>query len=236
MALSDILRLYEIEDLSVPLTRVMSFSKFKDLIDSETLYFAPASKFDDKLEGNYTNLDHQKSEEQLISWSFDDVALKVASDAKKLVIRHNQQVVVISCWTMATEISDRMWDTYTFSEDSLAIQTTVGKLRKALGTDFLFIPVKYLDFNKDAIPRNDSLEPFFYKQKSYYWEKELRIVAEVESGARIGTPRKAPVSLSSIISAIKFHPRASKEFIKNVHILVKRIEIKGSANLINEFD
>lgn len=222
MALSEIMRLYEIEDLTVPLARVMNFSKFKDLIDSETLYFTAASNFDDKLEGNYTNLDLQKSEDQLISYGFDDAALKVASEAKHLIANHNQQAVVISCWTMAGEISNRMWDTYTFSEDSLAIQSTVGKLRKALGKDFLFIPVKYLDFDKESIPRNDSLEPFFYKQNIYSWENELRIVAEMVSGTRIGTPRRAFVSLDSIITGIKFHPKASNAFIENVHSLVER--------------
>lgn len=221
MAFSEIMRLYEVEDLSVPITRVMSFSKFIDLIDSETLYFAAASKFDDKLEGYYTNFDYQKSENQLIAFGFDNAALKIASHAKQLVANHNQQAVVISCWTMAREISNRMWDTYTFSEDSLAIQTTVGKLRKTLGKDFLFIPVKYLDFDKDSISRNDSLEPFFYKQNIYSWENELRIVAEMVPGCRIGTPRRASVSLNSIITGIKFYPKASKTFIENVHSLVR---------------
>jgi hypothetical protein len=221
MAISDTLRLYEVAEGSLRLTRVMSFCKFHDLLESNTLYFSPASQFEDKLEGNNTNLDYQKSEEQLISWGFDVAELQMASDAKKLISTHNQQAVVISCWTMANEISKKMWDTYTSAEDSLAIQTSVEKLSDALGEDFLFIPVRYLDFDNEEIPRNHSLETFFYKQKNKYsWEREVRIVAEMEAGKRIGSPRKAHVSLGSFITGIKFHPKANKAFIQDVKELV----------------
>ncbi|GEM_PF-2859822 len=221
MALSHTLSIYEVRDFSLPLTRVMSFSKFNDLIESQSLYFSPASHFDDKLEGNYTNRDHKKSEEQLISCGFNASALQMSANAKMLIADHNQQAVVISCWTMASELSIRMWDTYTSSEDSLAIQTTVEKLKDALGSDFLFIPVRYLDFDRDEIPQTHSLEPFFFKQQTYSWEKELRIVAEMEAGKRIGSPRKARVSLEYFITGIKFHPKASTDFITNVKNLVK---------------
>jgi len=232
VAISEDLKVYEVQEQSLSIARVMDFSKFSDLLKTKTLYFAPASKFDDELEGNYTHLDHQNTEERFVGWGFDDTALEIAADARKLDSTHKQQAVVISCWTIASEISLEMWDTYTSSKDSLAIQTTVEKLRDALGSDFLFIPVRYLDFNRDEIPRAHSLEPFFFKQESYSWEKELRIVAEMEAGKRIGSPRKAQVSPESFITGIKFHPKASTDFITNVKNLVK--DKIPTANLISD--
>jgi hypothetical protein len=52
-----LLREFETGYDALPLRRFMDFSKFQHLINTRTLYLAPASAFNDKLEGHYTSRD-----------------------------------------------------------------------------------------------------------------------------------------------------------------------------------
>ena len=112
----------------------------------------------------------------------------------------NQRAIVITCWTASIDESPRMWSEYGRGPDAVALETTVGRLRRALGSAFLIVPVTYLDFSRDTIPREHSLQPFFFKQSSFAWEREVGVVTEMEVGKRIETPRLASVDLGSCFS------------------------------------
>jgi hypothetical protein len=86
----------------------MDFSKFQHLMNTRTLYLAPASAFNDKLEGHYTSRDYEAWDKQLADWGFDSKGREMASNAKATVARHNQAAVVISCWTMANTLMMRV--------------------------------------------------------------------------------------------------------------------------------
>jgi len=73
--------------------------------------------------------------------------------------------------------------------EAAAIETTVGDLRHGLGSNFLIVAVRYLDFSKQSIPKEPSLQPFLFKRLCYEWEQEVRVVGEMEVGARIGSLR-----------------------------------------------
>lgn len=219
----DLLRAYETRDDSLTLRRFMDFSKFEHLINTETLFFAPASFFEDTLEGHYTSRNYKALEKQLIDCGFDAKSLERAEKAKSLIARHNQSAVVISCWTTAPTFDDFMWNSYTQSTESVVVDTTVGRLRKTLGADFLIIPVRYLDFSEHEIPKDHSMKPFFYKQAKFSMEQEVRVIGEMVLGEKIGTPRKAPVDLSVLISKVTINPGATKTFEDSVHKLLQKI-------------
>lgn len=104
-----------------------------------------------------------------------------------------------------------MWSEYGLSSpNAVALETTVGELRIALGPDFLFIPVNY---DRGSMPsqRTDSLEPFFYKRAKFSWENELRIVANMEMGKRIGTARRVPIAIKDTHCRFVLAPRATPE-------------------------
>lgn len=217
-----LLKEFEAHDDALILRRFMSYSKFQHLISTRTLYFAPSSAFNDKLEGHYTFRDYEGWDKQLAGWGFDFNAREMAAQAKATIANDNQQAVVISCWTNSPTSCPRMWKEYARSPDSLVVETTVGQLRHALGSGFLIVPVRYLDFDEHQIPKEHSLQPFCYKRDSYAWEQEVRVIGEMEIGKRIGTPREAPISLSVLISTIGFHPQAANSFIDMVCKLVQR--------------
>jgi hypothetical protein len=126
-----------------------------------------------------------------------------------------------------------MWDEYAGSSEAVVVETTVGLLRKALGSGFLIIPVRYMDFDESNIPKEHSLQPFFYKQTDYAWEREVRVIGEMVIGERIGTPRTVEIPLNTLISKISLHAQAPKSFINLVsdlakqHIPAAKLEVLG---------
>lgn len=215
-----LLREFEASDNALTLRRFMDFSKFQHLINTRTLYLAPTSAFDDKLEGHYTFRDYGEWDKQLLDWGFDSKGRKMAEQAKAAMARHNQGAVVVSCWTKASANDSRMWDEYARTPEAVVVETTVGRLRQALGSGFLIVPIRYLDFNEQQIPKEHSHQTFFYKQRSYAWEQEIRVIGEMEIGKRIGTPREAPISLSALISKVSFNSQASRPFVDSAFELV----------------
>ena len=93
--------------------------------------------------------------------------------------------VVISSWHINEYESFAMWQIFTQKSEGLAIQSTVGKLQKALETDLTFEQyigeVNYIDYKKEYIPFENSFFPFLFKRKSFQYEREIRIISDVTS-------------------------------------------------------
>lgn len=211
-----LLRPSETRDDGLVLRRYMADWKFTKLLDSSSLYISPASKFQDKLEGHYTHLDNELSDRQLARWGIDSRAREMAADARAIVAKHNQKAVVICCWTAGTDESLRMWSEYGEAAEAVALETTVGRLRHALGTDFLLIVVTYLDFSLGTLPKQHSLQPFLFKQSSFAWEREVRAVGEMEIGKRIESPRLVPIALASVFQKVIVSPSAPDDYRASV--------------------
>src|SRR5258705_13542463 len=64
----DYLRRYETKDVSLIIRRFLSAEKFRDLTRTYELFFCPASKFIDQLEGRNTKASHATADRQLASW------------------------------------------------------------------------------------------------------------------------------------------------------------------------
>ncbi len=203
-----LLRRFETTDDALVLRRYVADWKFADLIDSSALYFAPASKFSDKLEGHYTHRDNDHSDRQLAQWGLDTRARGIAADARARTASHNQKTVVICCWTGGVNESPRHWSEYGSGPEAVALETTVGRLRRALGSAFLIVPVFYRDFARDAIPKEHSLQPFLFKQRSLCWEREVRVVGEMEVGRQIESARSVRIDLASVIKSVIVSPSA----------------------------
>lgn len=207
-----LLRRFETADDALVLRRYVADWKFADLVESAGLYFAPASKFSDDLEGHYTHHDNGRSDQQLAQWGLDARERVIAADARARVAIHNRKAVVVCCWAAGVAESRRHWAEYGSGPEAVALQTTVGRLRRALGPEFLIVPVTYLDFARDAIPREHSLQPFFFKEHSFSWGQEVRVVGEMEVGRRIETERVVQIRLASVFERIIVSPSASSAY------------------------
>lgn len=220
----EMLRSYEVRE-NITLKRVMPLDTFRRVLDSRSLYFSPASNFEDELEGKYTEQDHAARDNQLVNWGFRKAGRITAREAKTIGENHNAKATVISCWTKAQTLSDRIWTEYSRSQNSIAIQSSIDDLRNAIGTEFLFIPVRYID-EADSTPKNHSIEPFFFKRRERFsWEDELRIVGNMEIGKRIGLPRLVPVNLQDVISRIILPPTSSEEYQSQIQEILNEKEL-----------
>jgi hypothetical protein len=219
----DALRGFGLSARDAILRRFMSWPKFQSLIETQTLYFSPASEFEDKTEGHYTNQDEREREAFLRKLGFSARELTMAAEVNAAVQKLNQGPTVVSCWTEETPENPRMWTDYGRSGEAVMIETTVGRLIDCLGSDFLIVRVRYVDLERDQIPRGHSLLPFFYKDKKCFgWEKEVRIIGDMDQGALIGTPKKMPIKVGDLLTRVVVSPTAPSPFGETVKSLVER--------------
>lgn len=211
-----------------PLLRYMDFWKFQDLMDSGELYFCRADKFPDLLEGTISKPGvHGVSASDLAFHSRVPVAHQ--DYAKMVAYREMARgATFVNCWHMNFEESQRMWDEYTTSSDSVLVITTVQKLVDALKRKVMMSPVKYVIENT---PRTEfgihSL--FLYKDDKLAHEQEFRLIIDpIMEGGTVSRDdpndffRKVSVDVSCLIDKIQLHPDASVETYEKVGSIVKR--------------
>ena len=213
--------------LDQALCRYMDLWKFQDLMTTGELYFRRADKFDDPLEGTI-------SEKGVHGTSASDLAFATATGIKedydKLseYRKTSKACTFVNCWHINNNESKQMWDSYTESEDSVLIITSVGRLAKALQQPVMMAGVKYV---KPEEPRTEFGERslFFYKDASFSFEREYRLLLDLAMlGGAISLDdpkdfsRRVRVDLSELIHAIQPHPKATNEIKMRIKELVKR--------------
>lgn len=189
-----------IED-NVVLWRYMSCRKFMKMLQSRALYFCRIDLFSDTMEGKPSPYDQSR----LFPWL-----------TKEDLERIRKQTFV-SCWIEANNEQSMMWQLY--AKDGVAIQTTVGRLRKSL-EDYHDFPqyigrVKYEDFQNDG----SSHEPgqivnlfriAFTKRTEFSQEKEMRILLPDYDGDKSNDVGKnVPINIPALIEELVWSPLAT---------------------------
>jgi len=199
----------EAKDDTVVLRRILTVPKLVTLL-SEGLRFSPASMFKDAAEGHYPKPHHDDRDRLLAR--MEPRAREMAHEANYRVAVQRGQAVQISCWSAGSLGLRRRWEEYASAAEGVAVETTVGLLRKALGDQFLLVPVRYIDFRVARIPLDHSLQPFVFKGLDHAWEEEVRILGEMERGTRIGSSRVVRVDLNAILTGAVVAPEADDGF------------------------
>lgn len=133
--------------------------------------------------------------------------------------------------------SEAMWQLYSTSSESIAIQTSFAKMVECLPDDVHLASIEYLDFEKDYSPRANALENVVKKRKSFEHERELRAMIwsrehsrerELKGNYRLLEPTeggmKVPVDLPELIESIRVNPSAPGWFVGAVTDLVGRYQ------------
>ncbi|HWY80279.1 MAG TPA: hypothetical protein VNW29_08025 [Candidatus Sulfotelmatobacter sp.] len=213
--------------------RYMDFTKLVSLLDKKELYFSRADKLNDSFEGSFP-----KGTVELRPFMYADLPKNVQETILKMwqpTYKNMLKATFINSWHINDYESAAMWKLYLQSNEGIAIQSDVGSLKKSFdGKDPRVITigdVKYIDYEKDFFPDNNTLYPYFHKRKSFEHEMELRAVT-------ISFPLKGdgvdfsvdlpdiglyiPVDLNILIKKIYVSPDSPKWFFK----LVKAIKDK----------
>jgi hypothetical protein len=217
---------YLLKDVVAPndsaiLWRYFKFEHFCDLINTSTLYFSRADKFEDKNEGITTDGTYREIQKQL-----NDPVLANDMTFVKDVMRN---YMFVSCWHMCDEEAQNMWTGY--AESGIAIQTTFGRLKVAI-SDAREVAIGQVQYvNPDYVAQNgDPYEQMLLKHPNYAHEKEVRLIHCADSPSAIGL--KLTVDLGLLISKAVMAPNSSKEKTQQIKSLLNK-QCIDSALLIN---
>ena len=205
------------EDPDTIVWKYLDLSKFLDLLMSKKLFMSRSDKFEDQYEGTFSEP------------TFEEIK-KLSTDNPDFLkfYKEQREKVAISSWHINEYESFAMWQIFTQNSEGLAIQSTIGRLQKALAPENNYKQfigeVNYIDYKKEYIPFDDMFFPFLFKRKSFQYEREVRIISDVaESSITLNDGLKINVNLDQLIERIYIHPK-SENWYKNLVIqLVKQL-------------
>ncbi|WP_445458543.1 hypothetical protein [Flavobacterium sp. HNIBRBA15423] len=200
--------------------KYLDLSKFLDMLLSQKLFMSRSDKFEDQYEGTFSEP------------TFEEIKKIAANNPKFLdYYKSHREKVMVSSWHANEYESFVMWQIFTKNNEGLAIQSTIGRLKKALEVEKhikqYIGEVNYIDYKKEYIPFEDTFFPFLFKRKSFQYEREIRIISDVSnSKISIDDGLKIDVTINQLIEKIYIHPK-SENWYKNLVVeMVKKLGYK----------
>lgn len=205
------------EDPNTVVWKYLDLSKFLDLLMSKKLFMSRSDKFEDQYEGTFSEPTYEEIK-------------KLAIDNPEFIdyYKTHREKVAISSWHINEYESFAMWQIFTQNNEGLAIQSTIGRLQKALKPENNFDQyigeVNYIDYKKEYIPFDDLFFPFLFKRKSFQYEREVRIITDSsKSDIKINDGLRINVNLKYLIEKIYIHPKSENWYKKLVIDLVHKL-------------
>lgn len=205
------------EDPDTVVWKYLDLSKFLDLLLSKKLFMSRSDKFEDQYEGTFSEP------------TFEEIK-KLATDNPEFLnyYKTQREKVAVSSWHINEYESFAMWQIFTQNNEGLAIQSTIGRLQKALKPENNFEQyigeVNYIDYKREYIPFDDSFFPFLFKRKSFQYEREVRIITDTaKSNLKLNDGLKINVDINLLIEKIYIHPKSENWYKKLVIELVERL-------------
>ena len=209
---------YEVPKDDSIIWRFLDLAKFISLLKEKALYMTRADKFEDQFEGAVCSLeDSVKYDEALADYYFDCLGGKPVSD--QLIKNEHYAIQLIrnnsflSCWFEGNYESIAMWRLYASGKDAkgVAIRTTVGRLKKAIGQNVEIGRITYIDYSKEWPNANEAL---WRKRLSFEYEHEVRIRVIPEGGLSPAPPEfmLLPINLDELIESVFVSPMAEAWF------------------------
>ena len=205
------------EDPNTIVWKYLDLSKFLDLLLSRKLFMSRSDKFEDQYEGTFSEPTYEEIKK-----------LSVNNPEFLNYYKSHREKVVISSWHINEYESFAMWQIFTQNSEGLSIQSTIGRLQKAMDVEKDFNQyigeVNYIDYKKEYIPFDDMFFPFLFKRKSFQYEREVRIIADLsEHDIKINDGLKIEVDIDQLIEKIYIHPKSENWYKKLVIELVDKL-------------
>ena len=185
----------ELEGINPPrdkdtLWRYTDFEKFVNLLDTKSLFYTRADKFEDPYEGFIPQSmmeAYKQSLKRVAPEKFVEAIMKGNEDSRKYVM--------CNCWHQNEVESMAMWEKYHMRNSGVAIKTTMQKMKNSLSGKFsVYIgKIEYIYDNTDddqymhnflkskiKLAKKLAYFPYFRKRKEYEHEKEVRLVVDID--------------------------------------------------------
>ncbi|MDN3707589.1 DUF2971 domain-containing protein [Myroides ceti] len=196
--------------------KYMDLSKFLDLLLSEKMFMSRSDKFEDQYEGTFSEP------------TYEEIKKLLKDNPEYLdAYKSKRKNIVISSWHTNYYESYAMWQVFTKNNEGLAIQSTIGKLKQSLIEERIpqnIGEVNYIDYKKEHIPFDDDFFPFLFKRKSFQYENELRILADVTPlDINVNEGVKIQVDVHTMIEKLYIHPKSENWYKKLVIEIVTKL-------------
>ncbi len=196
--------------------KYIDLSKFLDLLMSNRMFMARSDKFEDKFEGTFSEP------------TFEEIKLLLADNPEYLdAYKNKRKNIVISSWHANPYESYAMWQVFTKNNEGLAIQSSIGSLKKALiepRANQYIGEVNYIDYKKDHIPFEDDFFPFLFKRKSFQYENEVRVITDVSHlDLQVNEGVKVLIDIDKMIERLYIHPKSENWYKKLVIEVVAQL-------------
>ena len=218
------------------LWRYSDFAKFMDLIERRKLWFSRADKFEDPLEGTFTDAEiaHFRSPQP------DGTPGHPVAQSFAEISNMMRGTTFVNCWREGKHESMAMWDIYGKGSGVVAIKSTVGLLKEAVASykwDVMISRVKYIDWNERNWGGN-ALEMCVRKDLSYAHESEVRAViwglgTQTGGSSLVTMPpdndmtsikfgEEVDVDPARLITEVMVGPREQSRIFNLVQVIMKR--------------
>lgn len=209
------------------LRRYLDLPKLVDFLRTGELYLGQASRFDDRLEGTLP---------EGIRRTIRELSGYVAQNGDPTEWENkNKDRSYLGCWTLGAKDNMALWKLYGRSAESVAITTTVEKLRMAAPQWARYgkvnvKKVRYIDHDghipNGAYAFDEGV--FGFKHHAYAFEKEVRIVITCPMSKGYGEMRReirVPVNVNSFLGSIVVAPEAGDWFFDLVADVARKYNV-----------
>lgn len=215
------------------LWRYMDLAKFASLLHTKALWLARSDTFRDQGEGQFPP--EMKEAIERAYEEFESAAespIQNADDFRDFLCKN----AYVSCWHKNANENMVMWEIYGRDSNSLAVQTTVGKIKSNISNAKMFARDFYLkevNYNKaeDIKGRLDYIDPFFIKRPHFKFEQEARIVLSTYSTLSPSKDTKVgemvDLDVVKAIETVLVHPDSQDWFIEVVKSISAKYGLKA---------
>ncbi len=209
---------YSIPGDDIVIWRFMDLAKFVSFLKDKALFLTRADKFEDQFEGAVCAEEDADRYNEALTEYYAEMLNGKAVPKELLDNERNANQLLrmnsyINCWYEGKYESMAMWKLYASGKEAkgVAVKTTVGQLKKAIGHYVEIGRIEYIDYSIQWPSVNAAL---WRKRVSFEYEHEVRIRITPEKGLSY-TPAEfmmLPVNLDELIEAIYVSPMAESWF------------------------
>lgn len=225
------LKIDETLEQDLRLWRYMDLAKLISLLGTKAIWLARADTFRDKHEGRFPDEMRTWIEKAYEKFPADDPSpVKDCDDFQDYLLKNT----FVSCWHKNIDENMAMWEIYGRNTNSVALQTTVGRISNSIdsanlsGHSLLLKPVVY-EKSEDVQGVILYEECFFRKRPHFAFEEEVRI--SLNTYSRVNPTKHTPygyglpVLITALIESIYVHPDSSEWFVDVVNSITKLYEV-----------
>ena len=213
------------------LWRYMDLAKFVSMLEQNALWLARADTFKDRHEGRFPEEMRKIIEKAYEGFDDSDPSpVKDADDFQDYLVKNT----FISCWHKNFDENMVMWEIYGRDNNAVAIQSSVGNIKKnidASSLDGYSLILKSVVYQKsDEITGELPYEECVFRKRPHFsFEEEVRISLDTYSrySPSKNTPygHKLPVHINSLIDKILVHPDCSDWFLDVINSITSKYDI-----------